>query len=434
MKEKKEDYSMTATLKQRKLAGFVITLIASLIFIALSLSLIILTLQQGGSLSIENTTLIVLQFAALIFLLIGMLIHKENLILGTLIAAMASTVVSYMVNDVTSIVTGTLSFSGAWYLTASVVVSLVLDAFLSLGTISFLIYLLNGHQPTTRSVISFFFAGYLALALLQIVFISFGLAASAGNEEEADLFILMLLAFLSDVLVTFAFIVDIDAFFFRKDDDSLAIRIQESKEHHRMRKIASKKAISSLDQAIAEYQNTVLPASFVAKGDHLELSVDLRTMSIYEDCSNETLLNSAIYSFIEDVAFSLAGGHELLVRFTFPEGTSEEEKKKVAAIFRAHYAIYYKNLRDKVTKEMILAITFVFIGFLFITFHLPYVNANGQSVYGEMLDIFGWVFTWESVEILCVNSLDRQQELHQYQLLYTAAIEEYAAAKASPSK
>jgi hypothetical protein len=185
MKEKKEDYPMTATLKQRKLAGFVITLIASLIFIALSLSLIILTLQQGGSLSIENTTLIVLQFAALIFLLIGMLIHKENLILGTLVAAMASTVVSYMVNDVTSIVTGTLSFSGAWYLTASVVVSLVLDAFLSLGTISFLIYLLNGHQPTTRSVISFFFAGYLALALLQIVFISFGLAASAGERGRS---------------------------------------------------------------------------------------------------------------------------------------------------------------------------------------------------------------------------------------------------------
>jgi hypothetical protein len=416
-----------ASLKQRKIVGFVFTLVSSLIFLALSLTIIVMSVQGGTALSIESVTLIVLQFAAFIFLLVGMLIRKENLVLGTLIAALASSVVSYMVTDVSSIISGTLSFTGAWYLSAYSIMSLVSDSFISLGTICFLVYLLNGHQPTTRSITSFFFAGYLAAALLQAVFLAFGMA-------ESDLYLLAMLAFLSDVFVTFAFIVDIDAYFFRKDDDSLSIRIKESKQHHQMRKLASKKAIASLDQVIADYQETILPASFQAKGDHLELTVDLRTMPFFEDCSNDTLLNSAIYSFVEDVAFSLAGGHELLIRFHFPEGTSEEEKKKVAAIFRAHYAIYYKNLREKVTKEMILAITFVFLGFLLITFHLPYVSANDQSVYGEMLDIFGWVFTWEAVEILCVNSLDRQEELHQYQLLYTAAIEECAAPDMAASK
>jgi hypothetical protein len=39
-----------------------------------------------------------------------------------------------------------------------------------------------------------------------------------------------------------------------------------------------------------------------------------------------------------------------------------------------------------------------------------------------MLDIFGWVFTWEAVEILCVNQVERQAELHRYRTLYTASI------------
>lgn len=404
-----------ASVKQKKLLGFVFTLVAALVFTGLAVLVIALTLGSGFSLKIETVTLLALQFVAFVLLLIGMLLRKENLILGTLVAALASSAVSYMVSDVDSILSAAINFSDPWYIVAVSITGIVVDAFLTLATITFLIYLLNGHRPTTRSVASLFFACYFGISLIQIVFLSI----AATQTDEATL---ALLGFLADLLTMLAFVIDIDAYFFRKDNDSLILRLQESKEQLQQEKTASKKALSSLENTIAEYQSSILPSAFKEENGHLELTIDLKDIPLYEDCSGKTLLNNAIYSFVEDVAFSLAAGHELSIRFLFPDGISAEEKKKVIAIFRAHYAIHYKNLRDKVTREMILAITFVFAGFLLITFHLPYVKADDQSVYGEMLDIFGWVFTWEAVEILCVNSLDNQGELHQYQLLYAAKI------------
>jgi hypothetical protein len=410
---------------RKKMLGFVFTLLAFLIFGGLSTTVIVFLLQEGSSLPIEAMTLVVLQAVAFLLLLIGIVAKKENLVLGTLVAALASSVVSYSVQDVTKVISSSFDFTGPWYASAYQVSGLIGDGFLAVATISFLIYLLSGRHAGSRSTTSILFVSYLLVGVLEILFLIIGMAS---NEE----YLLILLAVGSDFVAALAYIFDIDGYFFRKDNPSLAARIRESKSQRQAKRLASKKALSSLDGVIADYQKNILSSAFKIKDSGLELTVDLRTVPLYEDCSGGTLLNNAIYSFVEDAAFALGEGQALSLRFLFPEGMEEEEKKRVAAIFRAHYAIRYKNLKDRLAKEMILAITFVFIGFLLITIHLPYVSADSNSVYGEMLDIFGWVFAWEAVEILCVNSLDNQNELRSFQLLYTAAIEEDESKEIEP--
>jgi hypothetical protein len=407
-----------ATRKKEKLFGLIFTSIVGLLYLALVTFYLVLTLQAGGDFPIETFTVMILQALAFVLLVIGIVLHKENLVLGTLVAALSSSVVSYLINDIGSILTiGSLLESEAWAYGVSLIATLIADSLLSIGTVIFLVYLLSGRGPRLRLLTSIFFLAYIVFALAGIAF----LIVESVNDPLGLLF---LISSVGSFVASFIYIVDIDAYFFSKGDALIYHRKKETREERLDRKEKSRNALGRLDKTISYYRDTILPASFKEKEGSLELLVDLSQSDLYEECSNKTLLNSAIYSFVEDVAFSLAEGHRLSLRFRFPKGLADEEKKRVESIFRAHYAIRYRSLRDRLTKEMILAITFVFIGFVLITLHLPYVNADSNSVYGEMLDIFGWVFTWEAVEILCVNSLENQAELHRSQLLYTAEIAE----------
>jgi hypothetical protein len=405
------------SLKKERLLGLIFTASAMALYLTISVFAIVIMAQFGLSASIENITLMVLQTAAFVLLLLGMILKKENLILGTLVAALVSSIVSYFVDDVSTVITTPIDFSNPWYLSSYSIITLAADSFLMLGAVAFLIYLLTGRHAHSRAWASAFFLAYLLAEGTALVFL---IIVTCYDET----YLLVVLVAGAGFLASLAYIVDINAYFFHVNSIALANRLPESKDERHARKQASNNAMAALNDVIVDYQNKILPSAFEEKNGKLILNVDLTSVPFYEDCSGGTLLNGAIYSFVEDIAFSLADGNALSLRFRFPEGTSEEEKKKIAAIFKAHYAIRYKNLREKLNKEMILAIIFVFVGFLLITFHLPYVSANSNSVYGEMLDIFGWVFTWEAVEILCVNAMDNQDELRRYRALYSASLAE----------
>ena len=169
-----------------------------------------------------------------------------------------------------------------------------------------------------------------------------------------------------------------------------------------------------VEEAISKYQKGV--GSLIMKHDHDgndELTVDLTEVPLYKDCSRNCLLNPDIYEYVEE-AVSLFHRHkQLTLHWVFAPGVEEEEQAKVQMIFRTHYANAYNDLRHKLRKELILAILFVFIGFLFLSFHLPFIKSNEYSVYGEILDIFGWVLIWEAGSIVFVNSLDNSRELNR---------------------
>lgn len=402
------------SVKREKILGLAFTIAAAVIFIGLYIVALVYVLTSQATVSIEGLTLMGLQTFAFVFLILGMIFHKENWILGTLVGALVASAVSYLIDDVTHVVKKGIDFTAAWYLPASDLTLFVAHGLLTCGTVAFLIFLISGRHARSRALASAFFMPYLAIDILGLIFLIIG--TTADSSEFASLF-----SAATDFLACFAYIVDIRAYFFHRKDGSL-IEDTASPELRKAQKEESQKAVASLDEVIASYRKNVLSSTFEKKDGRVVLTVDLTSAPLYEDCSKETLLNSSVYSYVEDVAFALAEGEALSLRFLYPEGTNEETKAKVETIFKAHYAICYKNCRDKLTKTMIIAITFVFIGFLLMTLHLPYVSSNPNSIYGEMLDIFGWVFTWEAVEMVCVSSFDNQKELRDYKSLYTAEV------------
>jgi hypothetical protein len=401
--------------KNEKKLSYVFTSVSITIYLILFGLILSVYFADNSSYSIESLTLMALQILGFVLLLIGMVFKKNNLILGTLVASLVSTVVSYLISDMNYVLSNKIDFSSAWYSSTFSLADMTSDVLLSIGAVGFLIYLMNGRKQRTGAFTSTVFLIYVFLAAASLIFLAI---CSFIYEGVVSLLLSAGVSFLAPI----TYLTNIKVYFFNTEEKKKGQEKEEELSSSKEFKKYTKESLEKIDDVIYAYQTSILSSSYSEKDGHNELTVDLTSIPLYEDCSNSTLLNQAIYSFVENVAFAFKENFALSVRFLFPSSTSLEERKKVDAIFHAHYAISYKKMLEQLTKEMVLAITFVFIGFLLITFHLPYSNANSNSVYGEMLDIFGWVFTWEAVEILCVNQVERQAELHRYRTLYTASI------------
>lgn len=107
------------SMKREKILGLAFTAVAAVIYITMAIFTIVYCQYNNITLPIEGTTLMVLQGVAFVLLIIGMIFRKENLILGTLVAALSASAVSYVVNDVTAVVKTPIDFSRAWYFPAS---------------------------------------------------------------------------------------------------------------------------------------------------------------------------------------------------------------------------------------------------------------------------------------------------------------------------
>ncbi|OPZ34702.1 MAG: hypothetical protein BWY98_00975 [Tenericutes bacterium ADurb.BinA155] len=184
-------------------------------------------------------------------------------------------------------------------------------------------------------------------------------------------------------------------------------------------------AIAKIDDVISAYKKEIAYETIQddeEKGSTIHL--DLTSIDIYDPLSKGSRLNPEIYDYVEDTINLGEHHNHLNITFTFPEKMSQQEKDKIFRIFNAHYAVAYRDSRARLTKQMILAILFVFMGFFFISIHWLYSKDNAYSVYGEILDIFGWVLIWEAGSSLFVNSLDEQKERARYLAFYLAPLKE----------
>lgn len=191
---------------------------------------------------------------------------------------------------------------------------------------------------------------------------------------------------------------------------------------------------NALEKAVVNYRSTFGSVAMKEgrQGDD-EILIDLRGVPLYRECSSGALLNPEIYDYVQELSSFFSKHNHFTIHWLFADDISPEEREKVKKIFRAHYANQHRSLARRLQKEALLALLFIFVGFLFLSFHLPFIQANGDSIYGEILDIFGWVLIWEAGSILFANSLDNQSELRWDLLLFNADFDEKAIAVDPPS-
>jgi hypothetical protein len=193
---------------------------------------------------------------------------------------------------------------------------------------------------------------------------------------------------------------------------------KEQKKARKELKNKTNQQLEKIDKIIDEYRYSNKIKSFTIDGNRSIITIDLSNQTIYKEYSNSSLLNNDIYDFVEDIYTLFNRKSGLEVQFVFPKDMKKEEQENIKTIFQTHYAIQYKNLKIKMDKQLILSILFIFIGFLILTGYTIYKSMNESSVFSEMFDIMAWVFVWEAVQTLFVDSLDNRKEIRMYQLLY----------------
>ena len=206
------------SMKREKILGLAFTAVAAVIYITMAIFTIVYCQYNNITLPIEGTTLMVLQGVAFVLLIIGMIFREENLILGTLVAALSASAVSYVVNDVTAVVKTPIDFSRAWYFPASDLTLFVAHGVLSCGTIAFLIYLISGRKTNSRNLVTEFFTPYVVLDVLGMIFL---IVAWAMDDSDGMGFSNFFNAAI-DFLAAFAFILDISAYFFHKKEGGVS--------------------------------------------------------------------------------------------------------------------------------------------------------------------------------------------------------------------
>lgn len=192
-----------------------------------------------------------------------------------------------------------------------------------------------------------------------------------------------------------------------------------------------KDEVVSAEEIIHSYQSGIGKNALAQRPDGKgEIRVDLSAVSYYKDCSNGAFLNPAIYDYVEDAISLLDRHRQLAIRWHFRSETSPEEMKRVEAIFQVHYAKILRQIRSKLQKELILAILFIFLGFVFLAVHIFYIKANEYSIYGEILDILGWVLIWQAGSLLFLNSIDNESDIRRdLAFLHAEMIEEKEPSK-----
>jgi hypothetical protein len=173
---------------------------------------------------------------------------------------------------------------------------------------------------------------------------------------------------------------------------------------------------------ISAYKKDFASHVLTEKDGVSQIVLDLSKIDIYKECSSETLLNEAVYEFAEDMYSSYGEEDKVSFVFLFPEGMKEEERQKIKDIFHVHYASKVKAAQIRLRKQMIMALIFVFVGFILLSIHLIYTAYNSNSIYGEIIEIFAWVFIWEAAESLFVNAVDNRSDLNLFSALYLATL------------
>lgn len=175
-----------------------------------------------------------------------------------------------------------------------------------------------------------------------------------------------------------------------------------------------KKEVSKINEYVQAYRDDPELGNFSSKDGECTIFVDLSTDPIYKEYSGKSLLSNEIYDFIEDTFDFTKSSDYLTIEIKYPESMTEAEKNKIQKLYRAHYALKYNKTRRDIRRDRLTALAFVVIGVIILGIDIAFRISNPDSLWGEVIDIFAWIFIWEAGDLFTFTTLQNQQKAAEY--------------------
>ena len=172
-------------------------------------------------------------------------------------------------------------------------------------------------------------------------------------------------------------------------------------------------------KAIQDYKNDDLFPTFIESSDDNSCTIilDLASSPIYQAYSSSSMLNDEIFNFVEDSFRIVRKKDHINLKIIYPEGMDEVEKNKIVRLFKAHYASKYIENREDIKRTKIFAWISLAIGAALLIAKTLLSFYKLSFLFDEIIDIFAWVFIWESCDLFTfTNNSNRMKEIRYLRL------------------
>lgn len=179
-----------------------------------------------------------------------------------------------------------------------------------------------------------------------------------------------------------------------------------------------------IDDTINDYQTNIAVNTYKESVDENVsfIYLDLKNTQIYNNFGGNCLLNNEIFEFIDAQLKLVKVNNSVTFVISYPQNMEDVEKDKIEKIIKAHYAINIKILKKDILKTNIIGWVLLAVGILTLVGYglLNYFNVN--FIFMEVIDIFAWVFVWESCSTFAFKNSDNKFEMLKNIKLFNAKI------------
>ena len=180
-----------------------------------------------------------------------------------------------------------------------------------------------------------------------------------------------------------------------------------------------KKVKNEIDNQIASTYQKYLKDDLVSNNNLNEATIvlHLEDEEYYKDFSNQSLLKQEIFDYLDNSFGLIDKKKNMKLKVIFKDTTSTFEKEKVLNLIKTHYALEYKNNHKDIVRTRIIALISFIAGLVMFGIYTIFVHYNLNEILQEIIDIFAWVFIWETCDLLAfgVNSY-RVKSIKNYKL------------------
>jgi len=134
------------------------------------------------------------------------------------------------------------------------------------------------------------------------------------------------------------------------------------------------------------------------------------------------VISAEIAAFLEENTLALRPGEPLHVRID-SDCIDETEREIYCTALREYYVRRYKRSHMQLRRNALAALIMAMIGFLTLAAVVVFSVLGTLPVLSEVIDIFAWVFLWESVDLFFLQRTALRYERDRYLHFIDAVIE-----------
>ncbi|MDE6273421.1 MAG: hypothetical protein K2L87_00030 [Clostridiales bacterium] len=109
-------------------------------------------------------------------------------------------------------------------------------------------------------------------------------------------------------------------------------------------------------------------------------------------------VSGEVAEFLNESAMAFLPKEQLHIKI-YSDCIDSEEEKSYKTALREYYVRHYKRNRQELRRNAIVSAIMFLIGIAALSIGVTFTFFGRHEVWGEILDIFAWVFIWEAVDL-----------------------------------